>query len=150
MFWSKAKTSLGVFFADPPTVSIETMTDLEDLEDGKDIVDMRCIVDSNPPSTITWRKEGLSDVYNTGPDLTLSPVTRHTNGLYSCTAENALGMSKPEFVSVDVKCKFENCGNQKAYFNAAPCFRPTSHPLSWSIKGGLCQDGKQDCPALRG
>ena len=91
-------------FPDPPTVSIET-SDLDYLEDQKDTVVMKCHADSNPPSTVIWRKEGLDEVFSTGPDLTFSPVSRHTAGVYGCTAENALGLSKPEFVEVDVKCK---------------------------------------------
>ena len=66
---------------------------------------MRCVADSNPPSTILWRKEGLNGIFSPDDEINFSPVSRHTAGLYSCTAENALGMSKPAFVELDVKCE---------------------------------------------
>lgn len=63
------------------------------------------MADSNPPSTILWRKEGLNGIFSPDDEINFSPVSRHTAGLYSCTAENALGMSKPAFVELDVKCE---------------------------------------------
>ena len=90
---------------DPPTVTIETSS-LDYLEEEKDPATLRCISDSNPPSTILWRKEGLNGIFSPDEEINFSPVTRHTAGIYSCTAENALGMSKPAFVDLDVKCKF--------------------------------------------
>ena len=91
---------------DPPVVRIDK-TALDNLEDQKDDATLRCIVDSNPPATITWRKEGLKEVFSPDKEIVFSPVTRHSAGLYSCSAENALGMSKPAYVDLDVKCKFK-------------------------------------------
>lgn len=93
-----------IYNPDPPTVTIDK-TQLENLEDEKDDATLRCIVDSNPPASITWRKEGLSGIFSPEKEIIFSPVTRHSAGLYSCTAENALGLSKPAFVELDVKCK---------------------------------------------
>jgi hypothetical protein len=89
---------------DPPVVRIDK-TELDNLEDQKDDATLRCIVDSNPPATITWRKEGLKEVFSPDKEIVFSPVTRHSAGLYSCVAQNPLGMSKPAYVDLDVKCK---------------------------------------------
>ena len=91
---------------DPPTVRIET-SQIEYLEEEKDPATLRCIADSNPPATILWRKEGLDGIFSPDAEINFSPVTRHTAGLYSCTAENALGMSKEAFIQLDVKREFE-------------------------------------------
>ena len=66
---------------------------------------LRCIADSNPPAHIIWRKEGLEGILSPDEEINFSPVTRHTAGVYSCTAENGIGRSKPAYVEVDVKCK---------------------------------------------
>ena len=94
-------------FIDPPTVKIET-SQMDNLEDEKDSVTLRCIVDSNPRAAILWKKEGLNGEFSPEQEIVFSPVTRHTAGQYSCTAENQLGMSKADYVEVDVKCKFSN------------------------------------------
>ena len=94
-------------FVDPPVVKIDK-TELDNLVDEKDDATLRCIVDSNPPATISWRKEGLKDVFSPDKEIVFSPVTRHSAGLYSCVAENALGLSKPAYVDLDVKCKLTN------------------------------------------
>jgi len=98
-------TFFFLYFADPPSVKVETSS-LENLEDEKDSVTLRCVVDSNPPAAILWRKEGLDGIFSPEQEIVFSPVTRHTAGLYSCSAENQLGMSKPDYVELDVKCKF--------------------------------------------
>eukprot|EP00095_Tigriopus_kingsejongensis_P003091 maker-scaffold1368_size45390-snap-gene-0.5 protein:Tk03091 transcript:maker-scaffold1368_size45390-snap-gene-0.5-mRNA-1 annotation:"kin of irre-like protein 2" len=95
-----AQTPVTIHY--PPTVSIET-SPLDYLEEEKDPATLRCITDSNPPSTVLWRKEGLNGIFSPDEEIVISPVTRHTAGLYSCTAENPLGMSKPAFIELDVK-----------------------------------------------
>ena len=92
-------------YLDPPTVRVEK-TSLENLEDKKDPATLRCLVDSNPNSTVVWKKEGMEGIFSTEFEIVFSPVTRHTAGTYTCTAENPLGMSKPAFVDIDVKCKY--------------------------------------------
>ena len=82
------------------------------MEENKDPATLRCVADSNPPSTILWRKEGLDGIFSPDPEIDFSPVTKHTSGLYSCTAENALGMSKQAFVELDVKCKYYQRGRE--------------------------------------
>ena len=89
---------------DPPTVKIETSS-LEYLEDNKDPAILRCVSDANPPAKVLWRKEGLNGIFSPDAEINIQPVTRHTAGVYSCTAENPLGLSKPAYVELDVKCK---------------------------------------------
>ena len=93
-------------FTDPPYVTTET-TSLINLEEEKDSVSMKCRSESNPPSKVWWEKEGVNGVFSPDREITISPVTRSTAGTYKCVAQNALGMSEPGFVEVDVKCKFK-------------------------------------------
>ena len=86
---------------------IET-SQIEYLEEEKDPATLRCVSDSNPPATILWRKDGLDGIFSPDTEINFSPVTRHTAGLYSCTAENALGMSEEAFVQLDVKREFKH------------------------------------------
>ncbi|XP_040581956.1 irregular chiasm C-roughest protein isoform X1 [Lepeophtheirus salmonis] len=86
----------------PPVVTVET-SPLEYLEEGKDSITLSCKADSNPPSQIQWVKEGFEGVFSKDSELRFSPVTRHTAGLYSCIAQNSLGLSEPSTVEVDVK-----------------------------------------------
>ena len=51
------------------------------------------------------KKEGAIRIFSTNREITV-PVTRSTAGMCKCVALNALGMNKPGFVEVDVKCKF--------------------------------------------
>ena len=94
-----------ISFLDPPYVITET-TSLINLEEEKDSVTMKCMSESNPPSKVWWEKEGVNGVFSPDREITISPVTRSTAGTYKCVAQNALGLSEPGFVEVDVKCKF--------------------------------------------
>ena len=93
-------------FIDPPYVMTET-TSLTNLEEEKNTVTMKCMAESNPPSKVWWEKEGVNGVFSPDREITISPVTRNTAGTYKCVAQNALGLSEPGFVEVDVKCKFK-------------------------------------------
>ena len=93
-----------IIFLDPPYVITET-TSLINLEEEKDSVTMKCMSESNPPSKVWWEKEGVNGVFSPDREITISPVTRSTAGTYKCVAQNALGLSEPGFVEVDVKCK---------------------------------------------
>ena len=89
-------------FTDPPYVVTES-TDLSNLEEEKDSVTMRCMSESNPPAKVWWEKEGVNGVFSPEREITISPVTRTTAGTYKCVAQNALGLSQPAFVQLDVK-----------------------------------------------
>ena len=90
--------------SDPPYVVTESTT-LSNLEEEKDSVTMRCMAESNPPAKVWWEKEGVNGIFSPDKEITISPVTRTTAGTYKCVAQNALGMSEPAFVELDVKCK---------------------------------------------
>ena len=98
----KAKKFLTIHY--PPYVAIET-TSLDYLEEGKDTVSLRCLAESNPPPKVWWHKEGVNGVFSPEEQIVISPVTRGSAGTYKCVAENALGLSEPAFVDLDVKCK---------------------------------------------
>lgn len=89
---------------DPPYVVTES-TSLSNLEEEKDSVTMRCMSESNPPAKVWWEKEGVNGIFSPDREITISPVTRNTAGTYKCIAQNALGMSEPAFVELNVKCK---------------------------------------------
>ena len=106
-FWhEQASSTVSVFFlfADSPYVVTES-TSLSNLEEEKDSVTMRCMAESNPPAKVWWEKEGVNGIFSPDKEITISPVTRTTAGTYKCVAQNALGMSEPAFVELDVKCK---------------------------------------------
>ena len=63
------------------------------------------MAESNPPAKVWWEKEGVNGIFSPDKEITISPVTRTTAGTYKCVAQNALGMSEPAFVEVDVKCE---------------------------------------------
>jgi len=95
-----AKKFLTIHY--PPYVVTES-TDLSNLEEEKDSVTMRCMAESNPPAKVWWEKEGVNGVFSPEREITISPVTRTTAGTYKCVAQNALGLSQPAFVQLDVK-----------------------------------------------
>ena len=105
-FWHQnvAASTVLFAFADPPYVVTES-TSLSNLEEEKDSVTMRCMAESNPPAKVWWEKEGVNGIFSPDKEITISPVTRTTAGTYKCVAQNALGMSEPAFVELDVKCK---------------------------------------------
>ena len=72
-----------------------------------DSVTLSCDVESNPPSSVSWRKLEKSTRYvSNEPSFTISSVTRTSAGSYQCVAENELGLSQPETIVLDVQCKF--------------------------------------------
>ena len=68
---------------------------------------LRCSVDSNPQAKIIWRKNGTADVISTEKKLDFYPLLRKNNGIYSCQAENEVGISEAKNVEINVKCKYE-------------------------------------------
>ncbi|XP_065561117.1 hemicentin-2-like isoform X2 [Artemia franciscana] len=86
----------------PPIVNLENAPS-SDLEEGFDNLSLRCSVDSNPPAKIIWRKNGIADVISTGKKLDFYPLLRKNNGIYSCQAENEVGISEAKNVEINVK-----------------------------------------------
>lgn len=91
------------FPADAPEVRLEG-TPVGDLEEGSTVV-MRCIVDSNPPSTVRWKSDDQR-IVSTIDTLQFRPVKRRDSGTYFCEAHNSVGRSAPLSAVIDVKCKY--------------------------------------------
>jgi len=91
--------TLNILYA--PRVSVSSSDTSRVLAEGEDSVKLSCAVDSNPPSTLEWRRGDV--VVSQDPELTISPVTRDTAGIYSCTAQNTLGMSQPDQIQIHVQ-----------------------------------------------
>ncbi|CAH1986089.1 unnamed protein product, partial [Acanthoscelides obtectus] len=78
---------------------------VDDIEDLKDSVAIRCVVSANPKASVVWRREGQSQPASLQELLQFSPVIRQHSGLYTCHARNKAGDSLPVRVHLDVKCK---------------------------------------------
>ncbi|KAF5289667.1 hypothetical protein FQR65_LT11784 [Abscondita terminalis] len=74
-----------------------------DVEELKDTVAVRCMVNSNPRASVTWRREGQSVAASFQELLQFSPVVRQHAGLYTCHARNQAGESPPLRFHLDVK-----------------------------------------------
>lgn len=96
--------NLEIFF--PPKVEIRTSSP-NPLTEGQSVT-LSCEVESNPPARVTWRRLGAagSSLVGSNPTLILDPVRREDAGTYHCSAENELGLSKPQTVSVEVHCEY--------------------------------------------
>ncbi|CAH0390302.1 unnamed protein product [Bemisia tabaci] len=77
----------------PPEVRL-TGTPTTDIEEGKDVVALRCITDANPPATVQWRRSN-GDIRSTEESFRLAPVNRKDSGVYTCQASNNVGTSQP-------------------------------------------------------
>ena len=108
--------SLEIFY--PPRISVETSLP-EPLVEGSSVT-LACAVDSNPPARVHWRKLGDSGVLGSSGGssrsssrvvgsssvLVLDPVGKEDGGSYQCSAENELGLAKPQAVQLNVLCKY--------------------------------------------
>ncbi|XP_078700004.1 contactin-5-like [Branchiostoma floridae x Branchiostoma belcheri] len=77
---------------DPPTV-IVPQTSVHVREGSP--ANLSCMVDSNPPATVTWRKLGHGLVMkgkkgNRGQTMSLPKASRYDSGVYECTADNGV------------------------------------------------------------
>ncbi|XP_072156592.1 irregular chiasm C-roughest protein isoform X2 [Bemisia tabaci] len=106
----------------PPEVRL-TGTPTTDIEEGKDVVALRCITDANPPATVQWRRSN-GDIRSTEESFRLAPVNRKDSGVYTCQASNNVGTSQPLTVSLDVKYapSIREVGPDKVV--TAPLFSP--------------------------
>ena len=62
-----------------------------------------CSAIGNPPSTITWMKDGKTVAQ--GDELSFT-AKRNQSGEYRCSADNGLGVNITASASLDVQCKF--------------------------------------------
>ena len=87
------------------------------LVEGRDSLTLDCDVDSNPTPSIAWFKD-LTDGSGNGPteerepnelgsdrQFSISTVSRHDAGTYTCIATNLLGDSMQKDIYIDVQCK---------------------------------------------
>ncbi|XP_078699958.1 kin of IRRE-like protein 1 isoform X1 [Branchiostoma floridae x Branchiostoma belcheri] len=86
----------------PPTITVPESS--KRAKEG-DQVNLTCVVDSNPPAVVTWRKLGGTlnqGVNDRGQTLSLPKVSRHDSGIYQCTADNEIPPPGLGTVSLDV------------------------------------------------
>ncbi|XP_045463992.1 hemicentin-2 isoform X2 [Harmonia axyridis] len=98
----------------------------DDVEDLKDTVSIRCLVDANPRASVIWKREGQIQPAGLQELLQFSPVIRAHSGLYSCIARNKAGESQPARIHLDVKYppKIVSIGREK--MKTALLFSPMS------------------------
>ena len=82
---------------------ITSISDNQTLNEG-DIVSLSCTADGNPTPSITWTK--VSD--NSQVSFPLTITGKQDEGLYRCTANNGIGSSVTEEISITVHCKCRN------------------------------------------
>uniref|UniRef100_A0A3B3BVG0 Ig-like domain-containing protein n=1 Tax=Oryzias melastigma TaxID=30732 RepID=A0A3B3BVG0_ORYME len=99
--WETADIKLVVKYA-PKSVSV-SMNPPEILEDSS--VTLTCSCDANPAASYTWFKNNQG-LLSGGPHLILGSVHRSDSRKYHCVAENELGKTASEYVSINVECEF--------------------------------------------
>ncbi|GBM98114.1 Hemicentin-1, partial [Araneus ventricosus] len=92
----------------PPKLKGSSFESQEVLPNRPTVIE--CLIDSNPPSTVTWYKDGkiinfsnhaLLKVVEDGKVLQFLKTTPEDDGLYTCVAENSVGKTEKSF-KVDV------------------------------------------------
>ncbi|XP_024145565.1 B-cell receptor CD22 [Oryzias melastigma] len=83
----------------PKSVSV-SMNPPEILEDSS--VTLTCSCDANPAASYTWFKNNQG-LLSGGPHLILGSVHRSDSRKYHCVAENELGKTASEYVSINVE-----------------------------------------------
>ena len=82
---------------------ITSISDNKTLVKG-DSVSLNCTADGYPTPNITWTK--VSD--NSPVSFPLTITGKENEGLYRCTADNGIGSTVTEDVTITVHCE---CGN---------------------------------------
>ncbi|XP_033998079.1 B-cell receptor CD22-like isoform X1 [Trematomus bernacchii] len=94
--------SPSVYAPKLPSVSVSPSAEIEE---GSSVT-LTCSSDANPAANYTWYKEDqhahLSSV-NEGPRLVFTSILSSDSGQYYCRAENELGSTRSESISIDVK-----------------------------------------------
>ena len=68
-------------------------------------VTLHCSVTGNPPSNITWTKDGSPTVLHQGESFSISSIGRGHAGLYVCTVWNGVGSKVNASATIAVHCK---------------------------------------------
>ncbi|XP_034062779.1 B-cell receptor CD22-like isoform X2 [Gymnodraco acuticeps] len=85
-----------------PSVSVSPSAEIKE---GSSVT-LTCSSDANPAANYTWYKEDQNADFssvNEGPRLVLSSIQSSDSGQYFCRAENLLGSTRSESISIDVK-----------------------------------------------
>ena len=72
---------------------------------------MTCNATGKPTPTVTWIREGSSEVYSTGEasaKLSFNSVSRSDAGQYRCKANNSAGTEETGALSLVVHCKHKH------------------------------------------
>ncbi|CAH1248239.1 HMCN2 [Branchiostoma lanceolatum] len=94
-----ATSTVNVLYLDTPTINT---TSPVTLEEGQSTA-MQCSAMANPIAGFKWRKDGSSDPEVNGNILTLSEVSRDSEGTYTCEASNTMeGAIETEEASVEL------------------------------------------------
>ena len=110
----------AIIFLVQPRI-LKPLPDVLDAIEGKNF-SIKCSAAAKPPANIVWLKNG-SPLPNSPPSyivrtlndntfeseaiLTLDPVKRQDNGVYTCNAENLYGTAA-DIVRLNLKCKYTN------------------------------------------
>uniref|UniRef100_A0A3Q1JBC5 B-cell receptor CD22 n=1 Tax=Anabas testudineus TaxID=64144 RepID=A0A3Q1JBC5_ANATE len=83
-----------------PKLPIILLSPTADIVEGT-LVNLTCIIDANPAADCAWYKNHT--LLSKEPQFVFSSIQASESGDYYCTAENKLGKSRSESVSIDVK-----------------------------------------------
>ncbi|XP_078665042.1 hemicentin-2-like [Branchiostoma floridae x Branchiostoma belcheri] len=94
-----ATSTVDVLYLDTPTINT---TSPVTLEEGQSTA-IQCSAMANPAASFKWRKDGSGDPEVNGNILTLSQVSRDSEGTYTCEASNTIkGALETEEASVNL------------------------------------------------
>uniref|UniRef100_A0A3B3DF02 Ig-like domain-containing protein n=1 Tax=Oryzias melastigma TaxID=30732 RepID=A0A3B3DF02_ORYME len=113
-----------VFLPDAPKSVSVSMNPPEILEDSS--VTLTCSCDANPAANYTWFKNNQG-LLSGGPHLILPSVHRSDSRKYHCVAENELGKTASEYVSMNVEF-------QSDWKRSETTFKDGSESCSWYRK----------------
>ena len=102
-YGQNCKKKISFSFLSDPSVIKSSPTRRVVLEGSN--VTLHCNVTGNPPSNITWTKDGSPTVLHQGESFSLSSISSGQAGLYVCTAWNGVGSKVNASATITVHCK---------------------------------------------
>ncbi|ESO99088.1 hypothetical protein LOTGIDRAFT_238930 [Lottia gigantea] len=103
-------TTISVYYPQDIT-SITSDAVNNEADEGSDVI-FNCNVNSKPVSTITWSSSTSTDT-NTGQDWTLTQAKCQDTGIYTCTANNGIGLPTTKSLPLNIRCSPRIEGNLK-------------------------------------